>query len=455
MNDVSRVRAGYFRGLARAAMKARMPWVWAVTAGFLLLNQVLGYTLVKLSAVAIWLPVVLLFLVWVAAGYGYRLLMLRRLRGGGGPRFLCRAALRPLPVCLLVNLLVNLSLRVSAFGLRFIDLRYGTNGGIAIGMAFVLAGVALSVWMHLSLDMAWYLAAAEPERGAFDLVGESFRRMRGHRRVLFRLVLSHLGWLLLGFVPAEWIISGLRAAMGTHYVGLAWVSELVIAILCSLPEAYVTLSVLAFYEAVSGKIQPPAEAYRPVRQRTGVEAAASDAPLGADIAAKLLAGKPYREPTDDEHAAYAMLWTHGFSPNRMRQAGVYEDYLALRVQPDLEAAWRDNWASRTGITADKSRWMDEVLSVSVECGDTKLLMDVLFALDADFNQRGTPDAEVLERCLEVARAINSGAFDQAPEGQDQARGLMAKLAGKLEARLNAEDPKGTWRGAMKQIKARC
>jgi len=114
-------------------------------------------------------------------------------------------------------------------------------GGILIGLAFTgggaspeenplfIGGIFLAIipafivatYMYLRYSMAYYIANDHPEAGVMQPIKQSVQMMQGHKKKLFFLYLSFIGWNLLGalalLVGLLWSISYMSAAVAAFY----------------------------------------------------------------------------------------------------------------------------------------------------------------------------------------------------------------------------------------------
>jgi len=95
--------------------------------------------------------------------------------------------------------------------------------------ASVLVGtipaVIVGTYMYLQYALAYYIANDEPELGVFESLKKSSRMMDGHKGKLFMLMLSFIGWIILGMlallVGLLWSAAYYSAAIAAFYDDLA------------------------------------------------------------------------------------------------------------------------------------------------------------------------------------------------------------------------------------------
>ena len=114
---------------------------------------------------------------------------------------------------------------------------------LLVYIAGVVGMVAYAVWVSLRYAMSVYLLMDQPEQGVLWAIRTSVQTMKGWKKDLFVLWISFLGWSLLSAVTG----------------GLAgiWVSP------------YTSLTIVQFYEFISGRQTISAEEIPPVNGGNG------------------------------------------------------------------------------------------------------------------------------------------------------------------------------------------
>lgn len=179
--------------------------------------------------------IVLLLSVVLSAGYVFLHLNIARRRPYGFRDLIRGFQVRPDSYIVTALLLVLISLpflicAAAAVAVPII-LRtiYGTPYLLIPGILLYL--VVLIVWISVLLRYALFLPLLvdDPNQKALDALKKSRRMMTGHRKQLFLLMLSFIGWYLLGLLSMA--------------VGFLWIYP------------YIWQSIIVFYQELSGELQ--------------------------------------------------------------------------------------------------------------------------------------------------------------------------------------------------------
>lgn len=138
--------------------------------------------------------------------------------------------LQGLGIYVVTSILVGLAALAAAIpGIILIVLAYTGNAvipeedplfiiGIIVG---VIPGVVVGIYMYLRYAMAYYIASDQQEAGIMQPIQQSVQIMQGHKKKLFFLYLSFIGWNILGalalLVGLLWSISYMSAAVAAFY----------------------------------------------------------------------------------------------------------------------------------------------------------------------------------------------------------------------------------------------
>lgn len=115
----------------------------------------------------------------------------------------------------------------------------GKLGGKS-GVSLALVLIALTIWIELRFILSYYILQDQPELGAFQILKESCRLMKGNKDKAFRLGLSFIGWILL-----------LMILLGVTSVIYKLLPIIVLIPLIFL-GAYMSQTNTAFYELIRG-----------------------------------------------------------------------------------------------------------------------------------------------------------------------------------------------------------
>ena len=262
MNSTNHVPAHEFRRLAREAMKGHFWKLWLIS----LITQLPGfaYSFFAPGSLAVRAAIYAAYAVLVSVMMcGWTRACVRRLRGedyGVGTLFWWDRLPRALAVWLALN-------------------------GVTIVQGFLhddyinLALSVLTILLALTWGMAPYLWIDSPELGAVEALWRSRETMKGHRLRLLCLALSFLGWgmlyalaiLLLGFIVSlvplyfegigDAAIDALRWTT-SQVETRSWVvaaGRMVNYMLLSMLMVYTRMSLVAFYEVLSGRLAVEAQ----------------------------------------------------------------------------------------------------------------------------------------------------------------------------------------------------
>lgn len=121
---------------------------------------------------------------------------------------------------------------------------------------FILPGIIFA----LALSQAPYILADNPEKGVFACIGESWTMMRGNKASYFLLILSFIGWALLGGLAVYMLELLLSPLMPVWTPGEVYdltssaFAESVILLAVVPLTAYIKASETVFYEIASGHL---------------------------------------------------------------------------------------------------------------------------------------------------------------------------------------------------------
>lgn len=127
---------------------------------------------------------------------------------------------------------------------KFILLELLTMLLVGVGMAFFLLP---GLYVLYSLRMARYILLDNPDLSVFRAMRMSRQLSRGHKRRLFALDLSFLGWIALGYLAMN---AGYGVGGGVHPVVGVLLAELNFLIFQVYIAPYRELSLAGYYEAL-------------------------------------------------------------------------------------------------------------------------------------------------------------------------------------------------------------
>lgn len=115
----------------------------------------------------------------------------------------------------------------------------GNLGGKS-GMSLAIVLIAVTIWIELRFILSYFIVHDQPKLGAFQVLKESCRLMKGNKDKAFRLGLSFIGWILLFII----------------LLGVAGVINKILPVIMLIPliflGAYMSQTNTAFYELVRG-----------------------------------------------------------------------------------------------------------------------------------------------------------------------------------------------------------
>lgn len=114
--------------------------------------------------------------------------------------------------------------------------KLGGKSGISLSIILI----AVTIWIELRFILSYYILHDQPELGAFRILKESCRLMKGNKDKAFRLGLSFIGWIFLFLI----------------LLGVAGVINKILPLIMLIPliflGAYMSQTNTAFYELIRG-----------------------------------------------------------------------------------------------------------------------------------------------------------------------------------------------------------
>lgn len=294
-------------------------------------------------------------------------------------------------------------------------------------------------------SMADYLLAENPDLGPIEALRRSGVCMKGSKARLFSLHISFLGWALLAsLVPMAVVLLlvGLPAQLLMAVELIAgWVSSCIL-------DVYMFTSETAFYsDLLHGSAKRDwREAQRAAWQQ---EQQAYDVPEEES--------QPQQEPSRaDEAAAKELFMGHQCSLEKLRRAGCMEEYEELNPSRMGEESWKRDYAQLLMRRFDQDESaLDDLLALCAEYALDDLADRALQRIERHLRQETLPGAEILNMAGRLLAVLTSGAFagNEGFVGRKQAD--IARMADRLEEKLQAQEPDGEWKQALVLVRRMC
>lgn len=334
--------------------------------------------------------------------------------------------------------------------------------------------------------MAQYLLCTHPEMGVMEAIQESKAYMKGRKWRLFCLQLSFIGWQLLSLLPL-WLM-GMAGAfvLAAYYggagiagaIGIFWVLIALGALLSYaanlLVQAYSSVAVVAFFREAQRAGKWKQEAQAGADYATGAYGDRDDAAQDSYGAAENFArdydaNNPYSanlhgeypQPTGsiltaDETVAKDMFQDYHCSRQKMREAGVLEEYEALHASSVSEMRWLRAYGDALMRRFDQdSDALDDILALAAEYEMADLTDRALQRVERHIRQQSLPDAEIMNMAGRILALLVSGAFAQNEGFVRRKQEQIADMADRLEHRLNENEGEGEWKRALELIREMC
>ena len=322
-------------------------------------------------------------------------------------------------------------------------------------LLFIVPGVLAAY----SYSMADYLLSRNPQMGATEALRESKRLMYGRRWRLFCLELSFIGWMILCMAPMYFLSAGAMLALegfGSTDGLLVWmlVAMLISMVATVFVDVYSYMASVAFFrDAERGQTwqQQAQQGWEENAQRFGGDSfgsAPEDGPVEDSD------GPAYSYA--DETAARELFTQYGCSRNRMRDAGVLEQYEAYHVDSSSEQLWLRRYGNQLIVRfSHDPGTLDEILELAAEYALDELLIRALERIDRHIRRQSLPDVEILNMAGRTLALAVSGAFDEHPDYVQRRREQVADMADRLEARLREQEPGGDWERTLALVRQMC
>lgn len=309
-------------------------------------------------------------------------------------------------------------------------------------------------------SMADDLLARHPEMGPIEALRESRIRMNGFKMGLFALELSFLGWALLIVLGSE-LSYRLVGAIGNP--ALAVIADY----LCTAALWFGSAALMAYMFTAEALFFEQVEK---VRANPYFEGAQNANPYGQSANPYGQSAKPYGqyaqdpepqsepepEPAADEAEAEKMYLRYGCSRNAMRRAGVLEEYEAMGAASYREEIWRRDYANALmrRFGADESA-LDDVLRLAAEYSMDGLTDRAMERIERHIREESVPPETVLNMAGRAAAMLTSGAFDGDPGFVARKKAQILSMTDRMELRLSASDPGGSWMKLAEMIRGMC
>ena len=308
--------------------------------------------------------------------------------------------------------------------------------------------------------MADYILYRHPEMGVMDVLRESKRCMQGRKGGLFCLHLSFLGWMLLTIVPFELLAIVLGFWVGSAgnvppavVLGLTMLVMMAMAIANLFLDAYMHMASVAFFRDAERSQTWQQEAQQGWNENQERWDGADDAQYGPEDAPDADGGAA---SPDDELVARDMFMQYGCSRNRMRDAGVLEQYEAYHVDSSSEQLWLRRYGNELIVRfSHDPGTLDEILDLAAEYAMDTLLIRALERIDRHIRRQSLPDVEILNMAGRALALATSGTYDEHPDFVQRRKEQVSDMADRLEARLREQEPGGDWQRTLALVRQMC
>lgn len=318
-----------------------------------------------------------------------------------------------------------------------------------VQMLLIFAGVLLfvipGIIFALRYSMADYLLATRPELGPIEALRESRRLMKGNKERLFCLDLSFFGWILLSacvtLIP-EYLLGDQTGILAKYLLTvIGWVTAAPL-------NAYRIVATAAFYRDV----ERPAETQSERAPFTWGDTASDEGTAEESFEEKRAAA----QPAVDENAALDLFSAHGCSHERLKEAGVLEEYLNYGVDPSVERRWVQEQGKllMQRFSHDPAA-LDELLPLIAEYGMDDLLDRALERIARHIRQETLGGEELIGMLGRALALAVSGVFADRESYVERKKAQIKDMADRLGYSLEKDDPDGDWRASLKLLREMC
>lgn len=293
----------------------------------------------------------------------------------------------------------------------------------------------ISTIVEYMLVMCHYFWTDNPALSVSAIIRESCTRMKGHKIRFFVFRLTFIGWQIL--------VSVLSAVIGSVVILLDLplvISFFVILPIGALYTIYQQMGEMVFFDNICHP-----EAYE----------ASSEGDDDTDNVPEAGKGSVYARSAD-ESVAWAMLSSHNYSHKQLMQDGLWEEYQALDVSPEVKVEWMKKYARfLCDEYATNPTLLNDILAFAGEYGDTFSMQRVMNVLTRAVDFETQPPQALAEQCAQVVSVINGETFAEHEKFVSDTKNRISDMADRLEVRLEKADPNGSWRETLALIRAGC
>lgn len=303
-------------------------------------------------------------------------------------------------------------------------------------LLFVIPGI-VAVYRY---SMAEYLLLNHPEMGPVQALRRSRELMMGNKGRAFGLDFSFIGWLLLTYAASYalgWLfsVSGIDSLSG-YFV----ISALAVYLISAPVQAYRNTARVAFYATVE--------------HAGDFAGATADEQATQEQEARRAAEEEARKRDEDVRRAHEMFLMYHCSRRTIEKAGLTEQYLQLlsgNAYP--EEQWKRDYVSTLmqRFDGDPSA-LDDIIALADEYGMDDLADRALGRIDRHIYQQTLPDPEILNLLGRMLTLLQSQSFAEQTGFVMRKRQQILGMATRLEQRLNADDPDGSWKDMLHVVK---
>lgn len=326
-------------------------------------------------------------------------------------------------------IVVNLLFFGISLAMQFISplllVAYGTTAIVLLILVLVLLPVL--IWVIFNLSISNYLLAQEPQIKLGALFRKSFALMKGNKWSYFCLTFSFIGWIALQMG----LMSLLELALPTS--GAVY---LLVNFLSMLPlQLYIRATQAAFFRSIADGSRAAWKAYRREEEGSAADSEADVPQCEADAPAA-------SEFDDVEAVAKELFLDYQCSHERMREAGVWEEYQKFNASSISENRWLREYGDalmrRFDQEPDALDALLQLISAPPEPADSnrEYAMEEYFSralqrIERHARQKTLPEEQILGMCERALALLAQGRFRENPGYADRKAAQIYSLADSL------------------------
>lgn len=325
-------------------------------------------------------------------------------------------------------ILVNLLVSGISFAMQLSSLLLGVNEGAAIVLLILYPVLLLvPIWVMLNLSISNYLLAREPQIKLGALFRKSFALMKGNKWSYFCLAFSFIGWITLQLGLTS-LLKLVIPTSGAAYLLVDFLSMLPI-------QLYIQAAQAAFFRSIADGSRAAWKAYRREAEGSAADSEADVPQCAADAPATSEFG-------DVEAVAKELFLDYQCSHERMREAGVWEEYQKFNASPISENRWLREYGDalmrRFDQDPDALDALLQLVSAPPERADSnrEYAMEEYFSralqrIERHARQKTLPEEHILGMCERAIALLAQGRFRENPSYADRKAAQIYSLADSL------------------------